>query len=50
MMASEQHQATTDDQSRRPPTVLLVRAKKPSPVMVETGFSVVSAYVERRSR
>ncbi len=37
----------TNDQSSTHPTVLLVRARKPSIVLVETGFSVVSAYVEQ---
>ncbi len=47
MMASEKQEVPAGEQSSTHPTVLLVRAKKPSIVLVETGFTVVSAYVEQ---
>ncbi len=47
MMATGRQVTASNDQSRTHPTVLLVRARKPSIVLVETGFSVVSAYVEQ---
>lgn len=47
MMASDQQQATTEEQPTARPTVLLVRARQPSIVLVETGFTVVSGYVEQ---
>ena len=47
MMASEQ-QVPTDEQHRAArPTVIHVRAKKPSITLAETGFTVVSGYVEQ---
>ncbi len=47
MRTAEQQQQATSGLSSRPPTVLLVRARKPSRMLTETGFSVVSPYVEQ---
>lgn len=46
-MTADEQQQITGGLSCRPPTVVLVRAKKPSLTLTETGFSVVSAYVEQ---
>jgi len=46
-MASDQQEAPTDDEATARPTVLHVRASRPSTVLAETGFTVVSAYVEQ---
>lgn len=47
MMASDQQQAAASGEPAARPTVLHVRARRPSTVLVETGFTVVSAYVEQ---
>ncbi len=47
MMASDQQEAPTDEESTARTTVLNVRARRPSTALAETGFTVVSAYVEQ---
>ncbi len=47
MMGSDQQEAPANEEPAARPTVLHVRAKQPSAVLVETGFTVVSAYVEQ---
>ncbi len=47
MMTSDQREAPTDEEPTARPTVLHVRARRPSTVLAETGFTVVSAYVEQ---
>lgn len=47
MMASDQQEAPANEESAATATVLQVRARRPSTLLVDTGFTVVSAYVEQ---